>query len=487
MQIRSFLPIALLIALALLFAGCGRQPETPADATRDQVEATTPTVETEPTTEVETSDEAAAEAAEPVVIAYMNGRPMYEAGLERQYNLVLSQYQQIYAQFGQDIRALLGGAAGRELKLNMELEALQRLAGRELLFEEAEMEGIAVTDEETDARFDELFDEYLAEQEMSREDFFAYLESVGTDPDAFVSQSKESIHEQILAQALEEAVIETPEVSDDDVAAFFEENRADYEQEEQIRASHILVPTQTQAEVLAGRLEAGETFAELAQEHSTCPSSTSGGDLGWFGRGQMVEPFEEAAFALEEGETSGIVETQFGFHIIRKTGYRPESKPELEEIVDQVRADAVQAEIDDRFQAWFQERFDAAEIVVEDPLLAAAKLQSEDPERGLEALEALLDDESVDEPYLAYLVAIAYESRRQEAVNEKAQLEEAEEIDAETEAQIAELETTIEEATELAIAYYERALEDVGEDSAIRSRLNQLMPTEAQTPSESSP
>ena len=87
-----------------------------------------------------------------------------------------------------------------------------------------------------------------------------------------------------------------------------------------IRASHILVETKEQAENLLIDLKDGVSFEELAKSYSKCPSGRDGGDLRWFGKGMMVKPFEDAAFALKEGEVSEPVETQFGWHLIKCTG-----------------------------------------------------------------------------------------------------------------------------------------------------------------------
>lgn len=104
---------------------------------------------------------------------------------------------------------------------------------------------------------------------------------------------------------------------------------------DQIRASHILLmykgsmrssasrsqaEAKEQIEQIKSALDSGADFADQARQHSDCPSSARGGDLGPFGRGQMVGPFEEAAFGLQVGETSGVVETPFGYHIIQRTG-----------------------------------------------------------------------------------------------------------------------------------------------------------------------
>lgn len=87
----------------------------------------------------------------------------------------------------------------------------------------------------------------------------------------------------------------------------------------EIRASHILVGDKKQAEELCQKCKAGADFAYMAEKYSKCPSAKKGGDLGMFGKGQMVPQFERAAFALNIGEVSDVVPTQFGFHVIKRT------------------------------------------------------------------------------------------------------------------------------------------------------------------------
>jgi parvulin-like peptidyl-prolyl isomerase len=86
-----------------------------------------------------------------------------------------------------------------------------------------------------------------------------------------------------------------------------------------IRASHILVQNETHCKELIEKIKEGESFEDLAKQFSKCPSGQKGGDLGAFGKGQMVPQFENAAFKLEVGEVSGPVKTQFGYHIIKRT------------------------------------------------------------------------------------------------------------------------------------------------------------------------
>ena len=125
------------------------------------------------------------------------------------------------------------------------------------------------------------------------------------------------------------------DVTENDANNYYSGNPKEFETPEQVKASHILIASDTsdtsvdpndakakalaKAEQLLAQLKDGADFAELAKANSTCPSASKGGDLGFFSKGDMVAPFEEAAFALEPGQLSDIVETKFGYHIIKRT------------------------------------------------------------------------------------------------------------------------------------------------------------------------
>jgi len=88
------------------------------------------------------------------------------------------------------------------------------------------------------------------------------------------------------------------------------------------RASHILVKDMSLAKMIVRKIKEGAKFSNLAKEFSTCPSKSKGGDLGWFGPGQMVKEFENAVKKMSNGRVSAPIKTKFGFHIIKKTGFR---------------------------------------------------------------------------------------------------------------------------------------------------------------------
>lgn len=123
---------------------------------------------------------------------------------------------------------------------------------------------------------------------------------------------------EILAQFAMRDVLKTVEVSQDEMEVFYNENQAQFKKGETVTAKHILVETEEKCNEILATITGGEkTFEDAAKEFSTCPSGQRGGDLGAFGRGQMVPEFEQAAFDAEIGQVIGPVKTQFGCHLIK--------------------------------------------------------------------------------------------------------------------------------------------------------------------------
>ncbi len=154
----------------------------------------------------------------------------------------------------------------------------------------------------------------------------------------------------IITNLVEKEIASKAVVTDADAKKFYDENIDKFKQGESIRASHILCgvdPKATdaekkkareKAEALLKEIKAGKDFAELAKNNSTCPSKAQGGDLGFFGKGQMVPAFENAAFALKPGEVSNVVETQFGYHIIKVTDKKEAGVAKFDEVKNRIES-----------------------------------------------------------------------------------------------------------------------------------------------------
>ncbi|MCL4186140.1 MAG: peptidylprolyl isomerase [Rhodobacteraceae bacterium] len=134
--------------------------------------------------------------------------------------------------------------------------------------------------------------------------------------------------------------------SDEKIAVLYAERVAGLEPERQFNASHILVATQEEAQALKAQIDAGADFAELARLHSTDGAAQNGGELGWFGLGMMVQAFEEAVLALEPGQVSDPVQTQFGWHLVRLNETRMAELPTLEEMTEELASELQDAAIE---------------------------------------------------------------------------------------------------------------------------------------------
>lgn len=161
----------------------------------------------------------------------------------------------------------------------------------------------------------------------------------GIDKSPEVAAKLEDLKKRVIVEAfLKKKVEESANISDAEMQDFYNKNKDKFQTGPQIRASHILVKSEAEAQDIQKQLKAGASFEELAKKHSVDGAAAKGGDLGWFGQGSMVPEFEKVAFGLKEGETSGIVKTQFGYHIIKQTGKRPAGARSFEEVKDQIKA-----------------------------------------------------------------------------------------------------------------------------------------------------
>ena len=217
--------------------------------------------------------------------------------------------------------AAQGAPVTDEQRAELEKAVLDQLVERKLLLAAAKDEGIEL---EKDLIENEL--EAIRGQFPDEEGFAQALSERGYTVESFKNEMGEIM---LIQKFLEDVIAASVTLTDEDLETFYNENPAYFESGEAVTAAHILIQVDEEAdaeekaearsriEEVADKIAAGEDFADLAREYSEDGSAQNGGELGTFGRGQMVPAFEEAAFALEPGEVSDIIETMFGFHILK--------------------------------------------------------------------------------------------------------------------------------------------------------------------------
>jgi parvulin-like peptidyl-prolyl isomerase len=283
-----------LLVMSILAGGCGGQP-TPAEtltATPSKVEG---------------------------LAALVNGQPIGQEEYEKQ----VAQVEAFFAQEGLDPES----EEGRERLAQARRQVLEQMIDQELIRQAAVEMGVSISEAELEASIQDII-----EQSGGQEQFDQSLQGMGTTYDDF--------RQMLLDQLLSEAVYSAVTASISPVA-------------EQVHARHVLLPTRERAEEVLARLQAGEDFSYLAREYSEDISSReSGGDVGFFPRGVMPPEVEEVAFSLEVGETSEIVETQFGFHIVQVL--EREEREIAVEVFENLRQQA--------FMQWLQDQREAATV-----------------------------------------------------------------------------------------------------------------------------
>ena len=258
----------------------------------------------------------AATPAPDTVLATINGQPITEADLE----LALSDLDQQFARLPAEQRRAAAMSAIIEIRL---------------LAEKAVAEGI------------DKKPEFQRQMEFLRQ---------------------RSLHSQLVAAEV------AAKITDQEIRARYDQEVANTPPVNEVHARHILVKTKEEAEAIIKQLDGGAKFEDIAKEKSSDGSAAQGGDLGWFGPGQMVPEFEKAAFALEVGAYTKVpVQTQFGWHVIKVEDKRAQQPPAFEQVKDQVRSSLLR----EKYFALVKSVRDAAKVDITDP----------DLKKGVEAVE----------------------------------------------------------------------------------------------------
>jgi len=220
--------------------------------------------------------------------------------------------------------------------LETKKRVLEGLINVELLYQEAQMQGPTVSDEDINKQLGTVKSRFPSEDE-----FKSSLSKMNLTEADLITQIKRAL---TVQQFIDKKFVQKVTVSDKETRAYYDANQAAFKQPEQVKASHILIKVGPKAdepqkaaarkkiEEIQQKVKKGDDFAALAKEFSEGPSSAKGGDLGYFRKGQMMKPFEDAAFALKPGEVSDIVETSFGYHLIKLADKKPESTIAYEDI-----------------------------------------------------------------------------------------------------------------------------------------------------------
>ena len=204
---------------------------------------------------------------------------------------------------------------------------LENLINTEVLYQQSQKEGIKVDDQTINEQIETIRKRFSDEAEYKKA-----LEKMGVSEKEIRIEIQRG---QAISQLLDNNVRQKITVTEEESKKFYDKNPNMFKQPEQVKASHILIKVAPDAEeskkiqarkkieTVQKKVRQGEDFGSLAKANSEGPSAQREGNLGYFNRGQMVKPFEDAAFALNVGEVSEIVETQFGYHLIKVTDKKP--------------------------------------------------------------------------------------------------------------------------------------------------------------------
>jgi len=436
----------------------------------------------------------------------VNGEEISQTEFAEAYNNLLENYIRFYQQFGQNFNERLIGAEGAHYQLELRSQVADQLIRNLLLEQEAKSRNVSVPGNELDASVATQLASILVQNNLTEQRADEILRGQNSSLRQFKTQLREQANRQLVEEKLQGTIAGDLTPSDEQLIQYAQDNKANtatdllsadsvapsdeellqYYQDHQekyleVRARHLLIKvaeTAPQEELDAARqeiqdlkrqLDEGADFAELAKAHSQDESNApNGGDLGFFGPGAMVKPFEEAAFALEVGQASEPVQTTFGFHLIKVEERRVKTfddvKATIQTDLEQEKRDAafdalmekakagdaealgalretieegyLAQERNKKFEEFIQEVTAKAGIEIKMPELAAFRLEATDPDAALATYEKAKADATSSDPYLDYYIGQLYQKKHTEISDQLKELQDKQERTPEEEAQL---------------------------------------------------
>ncbi len=343
------LSTVLVAALAGGGAACRKAPAAAAAATQ----APTPAAGQTPAAPAPPAPPKPMPAQLPEVLARVNGEEVKKADFDRLIkNMELSANQPIPAERRDEIMR----------------GALDQLVTYTVLSQETRARKVEVTDAEIDSTLKQMQSQFPTEAEFKQA-----LTARGMTVERLRADARLDMSINKMMQA--EATSGAPP-TDVQIREFYDKNPDKFKQEEAVRASHILIPAdekadeatkkkaRAEADEVLKQVKAGGDFAALAKKHSKDGSAAQGGDLNFFTKGQMVPAFDQAAFSMKPGQTSEIVTTPFGYHIIRVTEQRAASTVPFEQVSERIKEYLTEQQKQGRAQAFIEQLKQKAKIEV---------------------------------------------------------------------------------------------------------------------------
>ena len=290
----------------------------------------------------------AAETVDEVKVAVVNGSVITQHDLDVQFK-----------SYAGEIAAKSRRALSEKELDRLRGDVLERMIDQRLLFQAAVRKNVSIDEAAYQKEIEEL-DTQIRENP----EFKAEIEKTEYTMDQIHGQIRQNM---MVNRFLRQTFFDPLTVTDDTAKAYYDQNPKRFESPEKVRARHILIKPEGQdnAETRAAALEKikkiekkladGEKFEALAKEYSHCPSSKEGGDLNYFTRGQMVPPFEKAAFALAVNQISDVVETRFGYHLIQLTDKVPGQTIAFDDVKEDLKQTLKYEKAMDKVQAFLQD------------------------------------------------------------------------------------------------------------------------------------